>query len=112
MNFSILDNGVSYGTIAGTRSAIDQLLDRLKSDPRPADLDHKESYNKTNPFSRTKGIHDQWTGTRFQERERQIQLARERNETHIGGEMAKLQESRREQKRVRKQATGIVNLRA
>ncbi len=54
----------------------------------------------------------QWTGTRFQERERQIQLARERNETHIGGEIAELQESRREQKRVRKQATGIVNLRA
>ncbi len=283
------------GTIAGTRSAIDQLLDRLKSDPRLADLDHKESYDETNPFYRTKvrlkkeivtlgvegidplqatgtyvdpkdwnalisdpdtllidtrndyeigigtfknamnpntksfrefpryvkqsldpakhrkvamfctggircekstaflkeqgfeevyhlkggilkyleevpeteslwegecfvfdnrvavthalakGIHDQCHAcrmpiteedmqhklyvkgvscphchdkssmdrkARFQERERQIQLARERNETHIGGEMAELQERRQEQKRVRKEATGRVNLRS
>jgi len=42
------------GTIAGTRSAIDQLLDRLKSDPRLTDLDYKESYDETNPFYRTK----------------------------------------------------------
>lgn len=42
------------GTVAGTREAIDQLLERLKSDPRMADLDHKESLDDTNPFYRTK----------------------------------------------------------
>ena len=42
------------GTIAGTRSAIDQLLSRFKSDPRLTDLDYKESYDETNPFYRTK----------------------------------------------------------
>jgi len=42
------------GTVAGTREAIDQLLDRLKSDPRLADLDYKESIDETNPFYRTK----------------------------------------------------------
>lgn len=42
------------GTVAGTREAIDQLLQRLKSDPRFADLDHKESVDDVNPFYRTK----------------------------------------------------------
>ena len=42
------------GTVAGTRATIDQLLDRLKSDPRLADLDYKESCDDTNPFYRTK----------------------------------------------------------
>ncbi|MEE9369197.1 MAG: rhodanese-related sulfurtransferase [Pontiella sp.] len=42
------------GTVAGSREAIDALLSRLKSDPRLADLDHKESIDKTNPFYRTK----------------------------------------------------------
>ncbi len=40
---------------------------------------------------------------RFQERERQIQLARTRDEAHIGGKMAQLQEKRREQKRRQKE---------
>jgi UPF0176 protein len=42
------------GTVAGTRESIDQLLERLKSDPRLAELDYKESIDKTNPFYRTK----------------------------------------------------------
>lgn len=42
------------GTVAGTRAAIDQLLARLKADPRLADLDYKESSDDTNPFYRTK----------------------------------------------------------
>jgi UPF0176 protein len=42
------------GTVAGTREAIDQLLDYLKSDPRLADLDYKESTDTQNPFYRTK----------------------------------------------------------
>lgn len=42
------------GTVAGTREAIDQLLDHLKSDSRLADLDYKESTDETNPFYRTK----------------------------------------------------------
>ncbi len=42
------------GTVAGSREAIDALLERLKSDPRLADLDYKESYDETNPFYRTK----------------------------------------------------------
>ena len=42
------------GTVAGTREAIDALLQYLKSDARLADLDHKESIDETNPFYRTK----------------------------------------------------------
>ena len=42
------------GTIAGKRPAIDQLLAHLKSDPRLADLDHKESFDETIPFYRAK----------------------------------------------------------
>ena len=42
------------GTIAGSRTAVDQLLEWLKADPRLADLDHKESYTDTPPFNRTK----------------------------------------------------------
>ncbi len=42
------------GTVAGTRQAIDTLLDWLKSDPRLADIDHKESLTGTPPFNRTK----------------------------------------------------------
>lgn len=42
------------GTVAGTREAIDSLLSYIKSDPRLADLDHKESYCATQPFYRTK----------------------------------------------------------
>ena len=50
----LLANEGINGTVAGTRSAIDQLLEDLTSDPRLADLDHKESYAETNPFYRTK----------------------------------------------------------
>jgi UPF0176 protein len=42
------------GTVAGTREAIDQLLAYLKSDPRLAELDTKESIDNSNPFYRTK----------------------------------------------------------
>jgi UPF0176 protein len=42
------------GTIAGTRQAIDNILAYLKSDPRLANLEHKESYCETQPFYRTK----------------------------------------------------------
>lgn len=42
------------GTVSGTRAAIDQLLGYLKADPRLADLEHKESYQDTQPFYRLK----------------------------------------------------------
>ena len=42
------------GTVAGEAAAIDQLLDWLKSDPRLADLSHKESYADAMPFLRSK----------------------------------------------------------
>ncbi len=42
---------------------------------------------------------------RFQERERQINLAKKRNEAHIGGKMSQLQEKRREEKRRQKEIT-------
>lgn len=42
------------GTVAGSRQAIDTLLDWLKSDPRLADIDHKESLTDAPPFNRTK----------------------------------------------------------
>jgi UPF0176 protein len=42
------------GTVAGPRRSIDWLLEYLKSDPRLADLDYKESFDETNPFYRTK----------------------------------------------------------
>eukprot|EP00514_Thraustochytrium_sp_LLF1b_P004218 CAMPEP_0184525374 /NCGR_PEP_ID=MMETSP0198_2-20121128/10061_1 /TAXON_ID=1112570 /ORGANISM="Thraustochytrium sp., Strain LLF1b" /LENGTH=354 /DNA_ID=CAMNT_0026916823 /DNA_START=197 /DNA_END=1261 /DNA_ORIENTATION=- len=42
------------GTVSGTRESIDALLARLKSDPRLADLEHKESYHVAKPFLRTK----------------------------------------------------------
>jgi UPF0176 protein len=42
------------GTVAGSRKAIDALLARLKADPRLTDLEHKESFDDTNPFYRTK----------------------------------------------------------
>ena len=40
------------GTIAGTRSSIDRLLDYLRSDPCFADLEHKESTATKPPFDR------------------------------------------------------------
>ncbi len=42
------------GTIAGTRSGIDQILAYLRSDPRLADLEHKESAASLPPFYRMK----------------------------------------------------------
>lgn len=42
------------GTVAGTRDAIDALLSHLKSDPRFASLQHKESVNESQPFYRMK----------------------------------------------------------
>jgi UPF0176 protein len=42
------------GTVAGSRQAVDSLLDWLRSDPRLADIDHKESLTDIPPFNRTK----------------------------------------------------------
>ena len=42
------------GTIAGTREAIDSVLTYLSSDPRLADLEHKESPAEEMPFDRMK----------------------------------------------------------
>jgi UPF0176 protein len=42
------------GTIAGSRQAIDQVLAWLRSDPRLADLEHKESSATEMPFERMK----------------------------------------------------------
>lgn len=42
------------GTIAGSREAIDTVLDYLRRDPRMADLEHKESFDEEMPFYRMK----------------------------------------------------------
>ncbi|MDB9445740.1 oxygen-dependent tRNA uridine(34) hydroxylase TrhO [Anabaena sp. CS-542/02] len=42
------------GTIAGSRQGVDSVLAFLRSDPRLADLEHKESYTETQPFERLK----------------------------------------------------------
>ncbi|MGM3305510.1 oxygen-dependent tRNA uridine(34) hydroxylase TrhO [Anabaena sp. WFMT] len=42
------------GTIAGSRQAIDAVLAFLRTDPRLADLEHKESYTDTPPFEKMK----------------------------------------------------------
>ncbi len=42
------------GTVAGSRAAIDTLLNRLKSDTRLSDLSYKESFTNKAPFARTK----------------------------------------------------------
>lgn len=42
------------GTVAGTREAIDNLINWLKLDPRLADVSCKESLTHENPFYRTK----------------------------------------------------------
>jgi len=49
----LADEGIN-GTIAGSREAIDNVLDWLRSDPRLADIDHKESFTDSLPFNRTK----------------------------------------------------------
>ncbi|MDD2725280.1 MAG: rhodanese-related sulfurtransferase [Methylovulum sp.] len=50
----LLANEGINGTVAGSRSAIDTLLNWLRRDPRLADLDSKESYTDTLPFNRPK----------------------------------------------------------
>ena len=42
------------GTIAGTREGVDTVLAYLRSDPRLADLKHKESFDEEIPFYRMK----------------------------------------------------------
>ena len=42
------------GTVSGSRAAIDQLLEWLKSDPRLEELEYKESYTDNQPFKRTR----------------------------------------------------------
>ena len=42
------------GTIAGSRQSIDSVLSVLRSDPRLADLEHKESHADSPPFDRIK----------------------------------------------------------
>src|SRR5690606_19157964 len=42
------------GTIAGTRDAVDRILAHLHTDPRLADLEHKESLDAEQPFLRMK----------------------------------------------------------
>ncbi len=49
----LAEEGIN-GTLVGTRSAIDALLKHLKSDPRLADLEYKESFSDEIPFHRTK----------------------------------------------------------
>ncbi|MGZ4982279.1 MAG: rhodanese-related sulfurtransferase, partial [Methylobacter sp.] len=49
----LADEGIN-GSIAGSRQAIDTVLDWLRSDPRLADIDHKESLTDKPPFNRTK----------------------------------------------------------
>ncbi|MEZ0231626.1 MAG: rhodanese-related sulfurtransferase [Methylophilaceae bacterium] len=49
----LAEEGIN-GTVAGTRTAIDTLIEHLHADPRLADLDHKESFADTMPFYRMK----------------------------------------------------------
>jgi len=49
----LAEEGIN-GTVAGARYAIDALIAHLKSDPRLADLEHKESFAESMPFYRMK----------------------------------------------------------
>ena len=49
----LAEEGIN-GTIAGTRSGIDRILEYLRSNPRLADLQHKESITELPPFYRMK----------------------------------------------------------
>jgi UPF0176 protein len=49
----LAEEGIN-GTIAGTRAGIDGILAYLRSDPRLADLQHKESAADQPPFYRMK----------------------------------------------------------
>ncbi|MEX1665633.1 oxygen-dependent tRNA uridine(34) hydroxylase TrhO [Zhongshania arctica] len=42
------------GTIAGSRQGVDTVLSYMRADSRLADLSHKESFDKSQPFYRTK----------------------------------------------------------
>jgi UPF0176 protein len=50
----LLANEGINGTIAGSRHAIDTVITWLKSDPRLAELEYKESITSVMPFNRTK----------------------------------------------------------
>lgn len=50
----LLANEGINGTIAGSRAAIDTVLDYLRSDPRLGNLQHKESFDDHLPFHRMK----------------------------------------------------------
>jgi UPF0176 protein len=50
----LLANEGINGTIAGSRAAIDNVLNWLRSDPRLSDIDHKESFTDSLPFNRAK----------------------------------------------------------
>jgi UPF0176 protein len=50
----LLANEGINGTIAGSRAAIDNVLDWLRSDQRLFDIDHKESFTDSLPFNRAK----------------------------------------------------------
>ncbi|MCX7102589.1 MAG: rhodanese-related sulfurtransferase [Methylobacter sp.] len=50
----LLANEGINGTIAGSRQAIDTVLNWLRHDSRLADIDHKESLTDTMPFNRAK----------------------------------------------------------
>lgn len=49
----LAEEGIN-GTIAGQAEDIQQILNYLRSDPRLADLEHKESYSDEHPFYRMK----------------------------------------------------------
>lgn len=49
----LAEEGIN-GTVAGSRSAIDHLIEYLKQDPRLSDIEHKESYANEMPFYRMK----------------------------------------------------------
>lgn len=49
----LAEEGIN-GTVSASRAGIDALLAWLRSDPRLADLDHKESYCDAQPFYRSK----------------------------------------------------------
>jgi UPF0176 protein len=49
----LAEEGIN-GTIAGTRSGIDRIMEYLRNDPRLADLQHKESVAELPPFYRMK----------------------------------------------------------
>ena len=49
----LAEEGIN-GTVAGSREGIEALLAHLKSDPRLADLEHKESIHEEPPFLRMK----------------------------------------------------------